>query len=142
VEWMDSEGMGENLKDKKWIDEQYRRKHIDHIIKVLGKWTKTHTTDELFHLGQLMRFSWAPVRTPQQITECPQLRAREFFINIEQTEKSDILQYPGFPSKFHPPIETPYRRAPQIGEDNIQIYSKELGVSKNKLHKLSAGGVI
>ncbi len=142
VEWMDSEGMAENLKDEKWRDEQYRRKHIDHIIKVLGKWTKTHTNNELFELGQLMRFSWAPVQTPEQITGCPQLKTREFFVNIEHPEEGDILKYPWVPYKFRPPITTPYKRAPRIGEDNVQIYNKELGVSKNKLNMLSASGVI
>ncbi|MFQ5486004.1 MAG: CoA transferase, partial [Desulfobacterales bacterium] len=142
VEWMDSEGMSENLKDDRWRDDRYRRKHIDHIIKVIGRWTKTHSINELFHLGQLMRFSWAPVQTPQQIRECPQLRAREFFVNIEHREEGDIIKYPRFPSKFYPPITAPNKPAPRIGEDNIQIFCKELGLSKNKFCMLSAGGVI
>jgi crotonobetainyl-CoA:carnitine CoA-transferase CaiB-like acyl-CoA transferase len=64
IEWLSTEGMAEDLADEKWLDEDYRRQHLGHVITVLKKWTRTHTIDEIFELAQLMRFPWAPVRSP------------------------------------------------------------------------------
>jgi benzylsuccinate CoA-transferase BbsE subunit len=86
VEWLDSEGMAEDLKEKKWLDEAMRRKNIDHIIEVLEKWTRTHTVNELVETGQLMRFPWASVNRISDVVDNPQLNARGFFL-----EKTDFL---------------------------------------------------
>ena len=61
VEWLASEGMAEDLTDKKWRDRDYRLEHLDHVIEVLERWTKNHTVAELVAKGQLMRFPWAEV---------------------------------------------------------------------------------
>jgi len=142
VEWLDSEGMAQDLVDEKYGDQTYRMNHVSHIIEVLRKWTMSHTTKDLFELGQLMRFPWAPVQTPKQITNCSQLEARKFFVDIAHPEKGDTHKYPRFPYLFSPPVATPYKRAPRVGEHNAQIYSEELGFSKNEVNRLSAKGVI
>lgn len=79
VEWMDTEGMAGDLAKEKWKEESYRLQHIDHIAEVIEKWTRTHSARELFELGQRMQFPWAPVCSPCQVLESPQLRARDFF---------------------------------------------------------------
>ena len=61
VEWLASEGMAEDLTDARWKDGDERNRHIDHILKVLGKWTSSHGVDELVEKGQLMRFPWAGI---------------------------------------------------------------------------------
>jgi benzylsuccinate CoA-transferase BbsE subunit len=66
VEWMNNEGMAEDLRDEKYREEAYRLSQYDHIVEVLERWTRTHTTDELFQPGQLMRFPWAPVLSPKE----------------------------------------------------------------------------
>ena len=142
VEWLDNDGMAQDLRDEKYGDQTYRMDHVSHIIEVLSGWTQNHTTKELFELGQLMCFPWAPVQTPKQITNCPQLKSRKFFVDIAHPEENDTLPYPWFPYKFSPPLATPYRRAPRTGEHNAHIYIKELGFSENELNLLSAKGVI
>lgn len=142
VEWMDSEGMSEDLRDGSWKDEEYRLRHLDHIIEVLERWTKTHTTNELFELGQLMGFPWAPVHTPKEILESPHLREREFFVDTEHPETETSLKYARLPYRFSPPMSTAGKRGPLIGEDNSRIYQKELGLSEKELGRLSSLGVI
>jgi crotonobetainyl-CoA:carnitine CoA-transferase CaiB-like acyl-CoA transferase len=83
IEWLATEGMAEDLADEKWLDEDYRRKHLGHVVAVLEKWTTTHCIDEIFELAQLMRFPWAPVRSPNEVLSSPQLKARNFFIERE-----------------------------------------------------------
>jgi crotonobetainyl-CoA:carnitine CoA-transferase CaiB-like acyl-CoA transferase len=142
VEWMDAEGRAEDLTAKKWQDNDYRLKHQDHIIEVLKRWTKTHTTDELFKLGQLMRFPWAPVQSPARILDCPQLKARDFFQEIRHPGSDRPLRYPKLPFKFSESLPIPCKRAPMAGEDNRRIYHQELGISEAELKILAAQGII
>ncbi len=142
VEWMDNEGKVEDLKDEKYKEEEYRLMHSDHIIKVLERWTKTHTTNELLELGQLMHFPWAPVNSLKEILDNPQLKERRFFIDVDHPEMKRSFKYPGMPYQFSSYSFNRWKRAPLIGEDNIQIYQKELGLSDEELQRLSSLNVI
>jgi benzylsuccinate CoA-transferase BbsE subunit len=141
-EWMDSEGMAGDLMDKKWADEQYRLQHLDHIIKLVKRWTQTHTTHELFETGQLMGFPWAPVASPKDVIDCPQLKARGFFVPIDHPEFQICMNYPRLPYQCVSTILPKWKRAPLIGEDNARIFQRELGLSKKEIHRLSSEGAI
>ena len=142
VEWLDSEGMASDLKEEKWQQEEYRMRYFDHIIEVLKHWTKSHTTTELFELGQLMHFPWAPVASPREIVSSPQLKARGFFVSVAHPEANACFTYPGAPYKCSRSPWNIQRRAPLIGEHNAQLYQKELGFSQEKLGELSSQNVI
>ncbi|MCK4784868.1 MAG: CoA transferase [Desulfobacteraceae bacterium] len=142
IEWLDTEGMAEDLKDEKWRDEDYRRAHAEHVIKVLGRWTKTHTVDELFELGQRMRFPWAPVQSPGDVLRSPQLNGRDFFVEMDHPETGSVLKYPGVPYKFSRGFIHKKKPAPLPGEDNVMIYQKELGISEEELKRLVSQHII
>lgn len=138
VEWMDSEGMAEDLKDEKYKGEEFRQNHLDHIIEVLQRWIKTHTANELFEVGQLMRFPWATVCSPEKVLESPQLKSRGFFVEVGHPEIGTSIQYSGAPYKFDGCSLDRWERAPLIGEDNMEIYQRELGLSEEELKRLSS----
>ena len=142
VDLLDSEGMAADLKEAKWQEEEYRRQHTDHIIEVLAAWTRTHATAELFELGQLMRFPWAPVSSPQDVLRSPQLQARGFFTPIEHPESGSPFSYPGIPGKFSDLSWKIRRRAPLLGEDNAHVYQEELGLSPGELVRLAKANII
>ncbi|RLB36469.1 MAG: hypothetical protein DRH12_15730 [Deltaproteobacteria bacterium] len=142
VEWLDSEGMAGDLMDNKWADEEYRLKHLDRIIEVLKRWTLNHTTRELFEMGQLMGFPWAPVATPKEVIESPQLKERGFFVLIDQPKFQTCMNYPGLPYQFTSPMVKQWRRAPLIGEDNIRVFQGEIGLSRKEIKKLTSEGAI
>lgn len=142
VEWMESEGMAEDLIDERYKNEEYRRLHRDRIVEVVQQWTRTHTTAELFELGQLLRFPWAPVTIPQEVLESPQLKARGYFVDMDHPEINASLRYPGLPFTFSSVSLKRWRRAPLIGEDNTQIFQGELGLSKKEMKILSSEGAI
>jgi len=87
VEWLESENMAEDLSDEKWQSQDYRLEHIDHIVAVLGRWTKRHTKAELVEKGQMMRFPWAGVASVSDLLSSPQLEAREFWRETEYQGK-------------------------------------------------------
>ncbi len=142
VEWMESEGMAEDLTEKKWLDEDYRNKNRDHILEVMKKWTENHTTDELFEMGQLMRFPWAPVHSPTQVVDSPHLKERSFFKNVDYPETGKIVRYPGLPMKSTVMLSDPDKPAPAAGEHNNIIYQQELGMTDKELSRLYTEKII
>jgi benzylsuccinate CoA-transferase BbsE subunit len=141
IEWMDSEGMADDLSDARWLDGEYRRNHLDHVIEVIGRWTRSYPADELSEKGQLMGFPWASVQSPQQIKACPQHKARDFFIDIKHPKMPGAIKTPRFPSKFSNQVPRA-GRSPLVGEHNRQIYQNELGLSEGELMALKDRGVI
>ena len=141
VEWLDSEGMAEDLTDKKWLDRDYRLKHLDHIIEVLERWTRSHTVAELVEKGQLMRFPWAEVTSISGLVNSSQLKARDFFIEVEHPESGERYKFPGAPCKLS---RSPWQvgsRVPKAGEHNKEVY-QELGLSEKEIETLIKEGVI
>ena len=142
VEWMASENMAEDLLDRKWEEEGYRRENIDHVVGVVGRWTRTHATQELFEKGQSLRFPWAPVRSPGDLLDCPQLTARNFFVDMESRGGGQAMKYPGIPCKFGMPVPRKWTPPPGPGEHNRRIYHEELGMSLPEIDRLRSLGVI
>jgi crotonobetainyl-CoA:carnitine CoA-transferase CaiB-like acyl-CoA transferase len=142
VAWMDSEGMAEELKDEQWRDDAFRTAHFDRLVEVVARWTKTHTKEELFSLGQALQFPWAPVSTLRDVLDHEQLRVRRFFQDIHQPDGADIPAYPGAPYRFGRAEGDRAKRAPRVGEDNGMIYGGELGISDTELENLSRRGIV
>lgn len=135
VEWLDSEGMAQNLRDSMWLDPQVRMGNIDHIIAVLEQWTKSHTVAELVEKGQLMRFPWAEVAAIPEVVNNRQLNERGFFI------ESDGKKYPGAPCKLSASSWKTVVHIPTPGEHNGQIFG-ELGLTEKEMKSLSRKRII
>jgi len=109
VEWLESEGMAGDLTESKWRDRDYHLEHIDHVIEVLERWTKTHPAAELVEKGQAMRFPWAEVASVPELLASPQLKARGFWAEIGHPETGEKLKFPApvlnrcFSSHTRPP---------------------------------------
>jgi crotonobetainyl-CoA:carnitine CoA-transferase CaiB-like acyl-CoA transferase len=142
IEWLDSEGMAEDLKDRKWNQEEYRRQHIDHVIEVVERWTKTHRAEELFELGQLMHFPWAPVLSPKDVLNSAQLKARRFFVPVHHRDNDVDLCHPQLPFRFSSRFTARKKKAPLPGQDNVNIYKGEFGFSNREIQQLLRLNVI
>jgi benzylsuccinate CoA-transferase BbsE subunit len=142
VEWLDSEGMAEDLKDNKWQSAAERRNNIDHIIQVLGKWARTHNANELVQLGQLMHFPWAKVASIPEVVSSPQLNERGFFIESIDPDSGKSFKYPGAPYKMSrsPLLINP--AVPAAGEYNREFYRHTLELTEAEIATLAREGVI
>lgn len=141
VELLDAEGMAGDLGDKKWLSQEYRLSKLDYIIKVLERWTLSHTVAELVGLGQSMRLAWADVASIPGLLHSPQLNDRDFFVRVESTA-GERYQSPGAPCRLK---RSPWQvgsRVPAPGEDNVEIYQGELGLSVEEMESLAREGVI
>jgi benzylsuccinate CoA-transferase BbsE subunit len=142
VGWMDSEGMADDLMDDTWKDEAYRLEHLDHIVEVVQRWTKAHTTSELVEIGQLMRFPWAPIQSPKEVLESPQLKARGFVSPVEYPETGKRVPCPNLPFRYSSLEVKAPGRVSLIGEHNTEILRRELGLSDKEIEQLRSEGFI
>jgi crotonobetainyl-CoA:carnitine CoA-transferase CaiB-like acyl-CoA transferase len=94
VEWLAAEGMAEDLTHNKWLDRDYRFQHLDHVIEVLARWTKNHAVAELVGKGQAMHFPWAEVVSISKLLSSPQLKARNFWVEVEHPETGKKYKFP------------------------------------------------
>ena len=142
VGWLESDGMAGDLTDPQWAEPLNRRFGADHIFEILDKWAAGFTRDELVEESQLRRLPTGPLNTPEEIVKLEHLTDRGYFHDIEHPELGIRIRYPGAPYLFH---GTPWRirrRAPLIGEDNVDVYEKELGCTKEELAVLAGSGII
>ncbi|MFH0880830.1 MAG: CoA transferase [Lentisphaerota bacterium] len=101
------------------------------------------TKSEIYDGAKQRHFGWGIVQSPKDLLQNPQLAgAREYFVKLEHPELGDTLTYAGAPLKLS---ETPFRlrrRAPLLGEHNLDVYRDELGLSLEELAFLKSTRVI
>ena len=84
----------------------------------------------------------APCSDVSDIAHDEQLKAREYFVEIDDDTLGRKLTMPGAFAKFSVTPVGPHHRAPRIGEHNADIYGGLLGLSESRLQSLrSAGGI-
>jgi len=140
VEWLEAEGKAEDLIDGKWWSREEQLEQLDHVIEVLERWTRSHKVAELVEKGQLMHFPWAEVTSIPGLVASPQLAERNFFVEVENLGRK--YKYPGAACKLS---RSPWQvgdRVSGIGEHNMDIYHRELGLSMEEIEALVKEGVI
>jgi crotonobetainyl-CoA:carnitine CoA-transferase CaiB-like acyl-CoA transferase len=163
MRWMVDEGRAEDLLEERWknlfgqldmrlIAELYFGTdaelvatwvpRLTHIDEVLARFVKDYTKEHLYEEGQRRGLLVAPVNTPGDLVENPQLNYRRWFTPVEHPELETTITYAGPPYRFS---EAPWRirrRPPRIGEHNQEVYCGELGLSQEQLAALTGAGII
>ncbi len=140
------EGIALELKDFEWekMDAAtVTQEEITQRNELIAPFLLNKTKAELFDKALKQEILLIPVNTVNDIADSPQLRAREYWQQVEHPELDDTIVYPGWPVKWTElPNYSPQRRAPLIGEHNREVYEGELGLSKEQLVLLKTRGVI
>lgn len=146
VEWMDSEGMANDFlksMDLQGLDMAKITPELEAALEEpIGEFFRAHTMKEL-HEGAIKRQIWLyPVQTCEDLMKSPQLRARDFWVNVEHSDLKTPVTYPG-PSIKSSEVYCGIRhRAPYPGEHNIEIYEEEMGMKREELVMLKQAGII
>ncbi|MGW0945735.1 CoA transferase [Streptomyces sp. NPDC002623] len=94
LEWLREEGTEADLGEPRWQDPVERKKHQEHVFKVVqdfaGAWPKA----EFAEAAQARKLPWAAVDLPSELPDNPQLTARGFFTRVDG--RTDV----GFPFAF------------------------------------------
>ena len=108
----------------------------------IGQFFLTRTKAELYEEGSRRGVTIYPVSTIKDVFEDPQLKARDFWQEVEHPELHATFLYPGpFVKCSQTPLRPP-SRAPRIGEHNREIYQNELGMSAEELVMLKQAKAI
>jgi crotonobetainyl-CoA:carnitine CoA-transferase CaiB-like acyl-CoA transferase len=146
TEWMDSEGMApEFMKKMDWktldaksMAPDFIKAFDEHVMKFF----LSHTKEELYEGAVRKGMQLYPVYDCAALAESPQLRARHAWQPVEHPELGMTMTYPGAWVKMSEGICQIRRRAPLIGEHNIEVYHDGLGLPLEEVERLKGSGVI
>jgi benzylsuccinate CoA-transferase BbsE subunit len=146
VKWMGEENIApEYLQHFNWnaFDMATQTQEMqDKIEAQISRLFSMFTKEELYSEAQKRGIMLCPVNTSKDIIENAQLKAREFWVDINHPELSTNITYPGAFAKLSETPLTVRRRAPLIGEHNLEIYEDELGLSHSEMTDLRNAGII
>jgi len=108
--------------------------------KLIGEWTRKHTTEEAMALLQKQGVAAGVVQDARDLAQDPQLKHRGFFVELDHPEMGQTISDAN-PVRLSD-IPPRYRPAPLPGQDNYYVYGKLLGMSKGEINKLREAGVI
>ncbi|HEX2174127.1 MAG TPA: CoA transferase [Dehalococcoidia bacterium] len=99
-----------------------RRPHRDRIHAFLTRWIARFTTDEFVREANRRRIPCGPINRPRDVLRDEQLRARGFFVEVDQPILGRRIEYPGLPY----PIEgAAIRPAPTFGVSGVGSWVPE-----------------
>jgi len=101
------------------------------------------TKAELLEEAKAKHIYLMPSNTPRDLAEDEQLAARNYWVEVDHFDHlGTTVTHPGAPFMMSLTPWRIQRRAPLIGEHNVEILGAELGLSKQKLEALKASNVI
>ena len=145
IAWANSEGYALKIKDYDWgtwDSNSILQNEQELLQNEITAFLLTKTKTELLEEAAKRRILLAPVNTVADLPENPQFSAREYFQEVYHPELDDTLTYPGPSVKVDQCPQKIYRKAPNIGEHNREIFIKELGMSEKELDTFQEQGVI
>lgn len=146
VAWMDEEGLADDfLKSVDWNNfdfSQLIQSELERFEERFGRFFLKHTKAELYDGAIKRGIILYPVNTIGDLLKDPQLQHRGFWKEVEHPEINGCLTYPGSFIRSSEISLSIRRRAPLIGEHNLEIFEGELGLSRKEILILKEAGVI
>jgi formyl-CoA transferase len=118
------------------------REELDVHQNAIRKFFMNHTKKEIAEEGFRRKINAAVINSPADVLENPQLRARSYWVDLEHPELGTRLTYPKHFFLCNQTENFVRQRAPLIGEDNDEIYAKEMGLPGTEITALKQAGVI
>lgn len=125
-----------------FVSNKLRTEHIDALNAELDKTLLTRTTEEWVTLIDQAGIPCGPINTIEKIISDQQIISRNMIVEVEDKVAGKI-KIAGNPVKMSSVPERPVRKpAPEIGENNLEIYKELLGLSATEIDQLKNEGVI
>ena len=120
--------------------EALQRNSDDFLVEFIN-WLSDKPARKIVDIAQSLRIPAAPTNRINELFEEPQLKARNYFVNVDHPVVGRQT-YPGAPFRLP---ESPWAvnsPAPLLGQHNEEVYLGALGLSKSDLVVLAEQGVI
>jgi crotonobetainyl-CoA:carnitine CoA-transferase CaiB-like acyl-CoA transferase len=117
--WLRERGAEADLGEPRWQDPLERKRHQDHVFKVVQDFLATWPKAAFAEQAQARKLPWAAVDLPHELPDNPQLTARGFFIRVRtaQGERTDL----GFPFAFPEGRRVTELTVPDHGADQVLL---------------------
>jgi crotonobetainyl-CoA:carnitine CoA-transferase CaiB-like acyl-CoA transferase len=140
---LDRYGMPHDLHDPKFEDPAEIAASASYIIdELVANFIASLPAEEVYHAAQALGFTWGAVRAPEQLLDDAHLRDRGFWKQVEHPELGRSFTYPGEAAIYNGSPWRISRRAPLIGEHNMEIFCDELGLSRAEFSLLVENSAI
>jgi formyl-CoA transferase len=133
-------GRPDLAKERKFIDRLERAKHFSELYQVLDDLLKDKTTAEWLEMLDKADIPAMPVRTLEELTEDPHLRATGFFSERVHPTEGPIVTFAS-PLNFEKTKISFRRHAPRLGEDGVEVL-REAGLSDAQIEALRTEGAL
>ena len=135
-------GRPELAKDERYATHTARGLHQAELDQLIDAWTRTLTVGEVEALCLEHAIPAGKVyRAPEMLTD-EHFAAREAIVEVPHPAFGSVKMQNAFP-KFSATPSGVRRPAPrQVGQDNAEVYGRELGLGSDELERLKANGVI
>jgi len=133
-------GREELIEDPRFRDNYSRLQNNDELEAIVYAWAAGKKAKEVYQQAGAARAPIGFVHTLGDLLESEQLRAREYFREVEHPV-AGRLTYPGAPFRMSN-VEWRAGRAPLLGEHNREVFCDELGLGARELSRLRAAGVV
>jgi CoA:oxalate CoA-transferase len=107
----------------------------------LAEWATTRTPYQAAHLLQRAGVAAAPVQDASDLARDPQLRARQFIVEIDHPDLGRI-EYPGAVERTVQPSGGVKGPVPRLGEHTRQVLAEWAGIGEPEVAALVEGGAI
>lgn len=133
----------ELAKDPRYAEALNRWHHREELDSIITSWTTVHDRRDLASLLQAQGIPAADAKSAPEMVEDEHIRNRGFWDQISDPRPgfgTYICKGRGFYLS-----KTPMKsrlRAPDLGEHNIYVFTKMLGMSEKEVAELEKGGII
>ena len=129
-------------RDDRYATHTARGIHQAELDQLIDAWTRTLTVEEVEALCLEHAIPAGKVyRAPEMLTD-EHFAAREAIVEVPHPAFGSVKMQNAFP-KFSATPSGVRRPAPrQVGQDNAEVYGRELGLGSDELERLKANGVI
>jgi crotonobetainyl-CoA:carnitine CoA-transferase CaiB-like acyl-CoA transferase len=123
-------------------DAERYQSQVNDVEKLVQDFLEKKTRQELYQGALDRRILLAPVATVSDIAHDRQLASRGYFQTVPDAIEGRAVVLPGPFVKFAATPIAPPRRAPRLGEHNLEVYGDLLGYDRATLSRLYTTGAI
>jgi crotonobetainyl-CoA:carnitine CoA-transferase CaiB-like acyl-CoA transferase len=150
MEWIyDEGGCDAATRDKDWIayfqllfTGEEPREEFERVKQLVEDFVKTKTKVEHMAAAMERKLLIVPVTTVSDVAQSEQLADRDYWRTIDHEDGQSPVRYPGPFVRYSDHAIQYRRRAPLLGEHNVEVLVDELGVASAELAALQDKGVV
>jgi len=146
AEWLKEEGLSTKQREEMDWDNfdvtRFTQEEWEQLEAPVAEFFSRYTKQELFKEALKRHMPICPVLNPADVADFFQLKARDFWVDVDHPELGCVIKYPAGCMRF-PAMPAPkLRRAPLIGEHNLEVFRDELGLSPVEIDQFKLNKII